>query len=354
MLTTINGYKSTVSSDGYLEEQPAIARRSEIPEAGAACLRYLKEEELSLWDALVEASPEGSVFCRSWWLRACAEDIRVLGYFCGRNLVAGIPLYNVRRFGLSFCIMPKLTQTWGVVIEPLSGKRVSVASREMEILRVFAQHLAHEKMFYQHFHPGRSNWLPFYWNGFKQSTSFTYALDGLDRPDQIWGGMGQNIRTKIRKAQKCGLTFAPCTVDSLFDLIVRIFKKQGKNAPFSRDTLVRLYSAAKGNHAGECFAAIDTEGRVHASTFLVWDRKRTYNLAGGPDPDFRADGSQSFLAWHSIQYAAERSAVFDFAGSTLEPVESFVRAFGATQIAFNRILKFPAPIRMYLDFAGKL
>ena len=44
-------------------------------------LRYLSGNEYRQWDELVEASPQGSLFCRSWWLKVAAPDIRVLGYF---------------------------------------------------------------------------------------------------------------------------------------------------------------------------------------------------------------------------------------------------------------------------------
>jgi hypothetical protein len=109
-------------------------------EPGTA-LRYIKEDEFPAWDALVEASPQGSLFCLSWWLKAIGEDIGVLGYFDKKRLVAGIPLYFDEWFGVKPCAMPKLTQTWGVVIEPLIGKPVNRASREMHILKLFAQEL---------------------------------------------------------------------------------------------------------------------------------------------------------------------------------------------------------------------
>src|SRR5512133_1127229 len=85
-------------------------------------LRYLLPEEYPRWDELVEASPQGTVLCRSWWLKAASSDIRVLGYFNGGHLVAGIPLHFERRFGVRICRMPKLVHTWGVVMEPPVGK----------------------------------------------------------------------------------------------------------------------------------------------------------------------------------------------------------------------------------------
>ena len=46
-------------------------------------LRYLEPSEYDLWDELVDVSPQGSVFCRSWWLSAVG-DVRVLDGFDAR------------------------------------------------------------------------------------------------------------------------------------------------------------------------------------------------------------------------------------------------------------------------------
>src|SRR5215468_294246 len=80
-------------------------------------LRYLEPSEYPLWDALVDVSPQGSVFGRSWWL-STVGDVRVLACFSGGQVVAGIPLYFERHFGISVCTMPKLTHTWGIVMRP--------------------------------------------------------------------------------------------------------------------------------------------------------------------------------------------------------------------------------------------
>jgi len=332
------------------ETIPAEAERTALAEE----LRLLRDDELAEWDGLVDLSPQGSVFCRSWWLQACGGDIRVLGYFKGGKLIAGIPLFYQKRFQLRFCLMPKLTQVWGVVIEPLSGKLCNVHSRENEILAVFAKRLAGEFAFYQRFHPSQSNWLPFLWNGFQQTTGYSYFLDKLDHLDGIWAEMGQNTRTKIRKAEKSGLVVKPCSPATVMNTVEKIFRRQSLPVPFDLQTLSRLNDAAVERDAGGCWAAVDAEGNAHASTFLVFDQKRAYNLAGGPDPDFRSDGAQAFLTWNSIQRVAGRTEVFDFAGSMLEQVESSIRAFGAKQAPYNLVSHFPFVLRLGLHLLDKL
>ena len=164
-------------------------------------LRYLTDDEYTAWDDLVDVSPQGSVFSRSWWVKAV--NARVLGFFKSGRLIAGIPLYYERRMGIKICGLPKLTQTFGVVMEPLSGKRVNMMNREMEILGIFAKYLTKEKVFYQCFHPNSSNWLPFLWHRFRQTSRFTYVLDDLSNLDAIWDGIG--IRIAGRSAEGSNL-----------------------------------------------------------------------------------------------------------------------------------------------------
>ena len=47
-----------------------------------------------------------------------------------------------------------------------------------------------------------TNWLPFYWKGFKQNTLYTYVLDDLSNLEVVWNGFSGSVRTDIRKAKK--------------------------------------------------------------------------------------------------------------------------------------------------------
>jgi hypothetical protein len=317
-------------------------------------VRYLTPDEYSLWDKLVSASPQGTIFCRSWWLSAISGDVRLLGYFGDRHLIAGIPLYFEKRFGVDLCTIPPLTQTWGVMIEPLVGKEVSKASRELEILRAIASSLSEQSIFFQAFHPSFRNWLPLQWRGFKQTTRFTYVLDDLSSADAIWKGMRHQMRTEIRKAERLGLTITTCDIATVFRTGQELYRRRGVKQPFTLEYLRRIYAAARQHNAAECFAAQDRTGRIHAANLLVWDSKKSYYLAGARDSESFTTGAQALLIWHMIQFAATRTRAFDFEGSVLAGVERFFRGFGAKRIPYSLIMKFPLWLRLYLILIRKI
>lgn len=312
-------------------------------------IRQLASSEYHLWDDLIAGSRQASVFCRTWWLNAVCGNIQILGLFINGHLTAGMPLYFKRRWGFRICGMPLLTQTLGIVMEPLFGKRSSVSNRESEILSAFASVLARQSFFYQTFHPNIQNWLPFYWLGFRQTSRFTYIFEDLSNPNGIWETIGHRPRSEIRKAERQGIEISSCSVETLVDLEAKTFARQSLSLPHSPELLRRIYTAARANNAGECFAARDQQGRAHVAGFIVWDRNRAYYLVSGGDPELRTSGATSLMAWHLIKFAAERSDVFDFEGSMLQPVERLFRNFGATLVPYNLIFKFPfwVPLRRW-------
>jgi hypothetical protein len=331
--------------------KPALL--SVVPETKGTVLRFLSPQEYAQWDALVDISPQGSVFCRSWWIAAACGEIRILGYFENGSLIAGIPLYFRKRYGIPICTMPSLTHTWGVVIGPLAGKLTSVSSRQAEILSAFAERLADEPVFIQHFHSNLQNWVPFYWKGFKQTSKVTYVLEDLTDLDRIWDNMRENVRREIRKALKRNIRIEPCTWETSYDAMTATLARQGLPPSCPKAQYQKLCEAAQKNNAGQCFAAIDPEGRVHAAAFLVWDTHRAYYLTGGSNADLRNSGAMSLLLWHLIKTAAQTSTIFDFEGSMVQQIERFVRSFGARQVQIHRIAKLPRVLWVYWILTGK-
>lgn len=315
-------------------------------------LALLTAEELPLWDALLEESEQGSVFAKSWWLKAACGEARVLGYFEPGRLLAGMPLFYERRLGIRMCLMPKLTQTLGVAMRPLPGKQGVQQTRETEILDRFAERLAQEQVFLQSFHPLARNWLPFYWRGFTQTTYYTYVFNDLSSLSRLWEGMNRERRNNIRKAQRLGVTVKECGPETVYQAAQASFNRQNKQCPYELDYLCRLYAAAHARNAGVCMAATDACGRVHAAEFFVWDEKRGYRLAGGHDTALGSSGGAVLLVWTLIEFAATRTAVFDFEGSMHRPIEASFRSFGAQQVGYNRIVKMPRWMRIGLCAAG--
>jgi len=73
-------------------------------------VRKLETTEYDNWDKFVASSPQGTLFHKSYWLRASGRDFRIYGYFKGEELFAGLPLVcSVSRLGVKNASHPSLT-----------------------------------------------------------------------------------------------------------------------------------------------------------------------------------------------------------------------------------------------------
>lgn len=287
------------------------------------------------------------IFSRDWWLDAvCGDSWDVCVVERGGDIVASMPYQVKLSFGLTVLSQPPLTQTLGPWLKSFKGKYANRLKWEKDVFEELIRQLPRFSDFRQSWHFSQTNWLPFYWRGFKQTTRYTYRLEGLSDLDQIWSGFRENIRGDIRKAVgKHQLSvIRDGSPKELLDLQAKTFARQKREVPFSRSLVQGLWDSCAERGAAKIFLVKDDEDQCHAGLCLVWDEMSAYYLIGGGDPNLRSSGATSLGLWNAIQYASEVTKSFDFEGSMLEPVERFFRAFGATQTPYFSISKTPSLI----------
>lgn len=290
-------------------------------------------------------SVPGAIFSQRWWLDAVAPGSwdEVVVQRDG-ELVARLPYVVRKRVGLTYLAMPPLTQTLGPWIRPHSGKYATRLSEEFSLMTQLADALPRFDHFAQNFHHSITNWLPFYWQGFSQTTRYTYVIESLDDPDAIWSGFKKNIRTDVRKAEKQVAVRDDLGLDTFLDLNAKVFERQGIERRYSPELVERIDAVCGKRDCRRILFAEDAQGRLHAAAYLIWDDEAAYYLMGGSDPDLRASGATSFLMWEAIKFAATVTRSFDFEGSMLRSVERFFRAFGATQKGYFHVTKVNHPL----------
>lgn len=299
------------------------------------------------------------LFSQAWWLDAVAGDTHweVALVEVGGQIVASLPYVKRRRFGKVFLDQPTLTQTLGPWLRETGAKDANRLSRQKDLMQQLISALPSYDHFSQNWHHSQTNWLPFYWAGFSQTTRYTYRLSGLSDEKKLWSGLRENIRGDIRKAQS---RFAlqvrtDFGIDDFLQLNAQTFARQGIAPPNSPDVIKRLDDACDERQARRIFIAEDASGKRHAGVYLVWDKSSAYYLMGGGDPALRNSGATSLCMWEAIKFAATVSSSFDFEGSMIEPVERFFRAFGAEQTPYFSISHTPSRIlKTYYGLRGLL
>jgi tetratricopeptide (TPR) repeat protein len=288
----------------------------------------------------ITASPQGSIFCRPWWLEAVAPgQWDYLVEYKGDNIAAMMPLVWQVNKGQRVIGLPPLTQTLGILFPEFTCKYVKMLSRQTDLMRKLIDRLPPFSMFVQNFNYNLTNWLPFMWKGFSQTTRYTYVMDDLTDLDLVFKGFRENIKTDIRKAEKQVEIVTGQDLEAFLDLNELTFKRQGRQLPYPRDFVTRLDRELGARGARRMFFARDEKDRLHAAVYLVWDSNAAYYLMSGADPELRKSGATSLLLWEAIRFASTVTRVFDFEGSVMEPIERFFRAFGGKQMPYFQITK---------------
>ncbi|MFN2567920.1 MAG: GNAT family N-acetyltransferase [Gemmatimonadaceae bacterium] len=293
-----------------------------------------------------------ALFDEPWWLTAVAPgQWGAVEIERGGQVVARLPYVIRRRLGVTALTMPPLTPRLGPWLAPSNAKPANQLAHQKDLMTELIQGLPPHHYFLQHFHYAITNWLPFHWQGFEQTTRYTYVLDNLSDLENVWAGLLVNIRTDIRKAQKQVQVRTDLDLDRFLEISSLTFARQGEASPYSRALVERVDAACAARGVRRMFFAEDAQGRIHAAIYLVWDSQSAYYLLGGGDPALRNSGATSLVLWEAINFAATVTQRFDFEGSMLEPVERFFRAFGARQVPYFRVTR--AGRLMRLALAGR-
>ena len=285
------------------------------------------------------------IFSRDWWLDAVCDNAAWDASVVEQAGSVGVMPYCISKRGVfRLLTQPKLTQTLGPWFRLSTAKYAKALAQQKDVMEALIDQLPQFDHFSQNWHYTQTNWLPFHWRGFKQTTYYTYVLPDLRDETNLWSGLLENIRREIRKASNRYNLYVTNDVNiSDFLALNRMtFSRQGKTATYSESLVRRLDAVCAARACRRILVAKDAEGRIHAGTYIVWDENSAYYLMGGADPQLRNSGAGSLCMWEAIKHAATVTKQFNFEGSMIEAIERFFRAFGAIQVPYFNLTKTPS------------
>ena len=283
---------------------------------------------------------------KDWWLDAVAgeDSWESIVIQRGENFQAALPYVKFKKKGFSYVGMPHLTQYLGPWFNDTGATEDKRLSREKELCNEIINKLPKCSCFEQNFNVEISNWLPWYWKNYRQTTRYTYQLDLSLGGNRLWGDLSGNIRREINKAKnRYSLKVKEGSIKDFIYLYEKTFERQAMSLPYTKDFLNNFDKKCLKQKSRKILIAKDAESKIHSAIYLVWGKNITYYLMGGSDPKLRNSGSMSLLMWEAIKFSMEESQIFDFEGSMLEPIEKYFRAFGAKQVPYFAVKKVTNP-----------
>lgn len=276
------------------------------------------------------------IFSQAWWLDNVAGEDNWDVCLVEQNgeVLASMPFVIKRKFGLTLLTHPPLTQNLGPWIKPSTVKYSKKLSQQKDYMGALIDQLPQYHYFDQSWHYSNTNWLPFYWRGFKQTTKYTYIIDDLTDLEKVYSDFEHSKRKNINKSEKLIKIVYDISAEEFYENHTRTLAKQGSKISYSFELFKRIYDAGYKQNQAKTIAAFDDNDNLHSALFVIWDRLSAYDLISTIDPDFRTYGAASVLIKEIIKYTSQFVNKFDFEGSMIEPVERSFRQFGATQIPY--------------------
>mgnify|MGYP003322173684 FL=1 len=150
--------------------------------------------------------------------------------------------------------MPPFTQSLGILFPPGEGKYAEILTRNTNTMSELISKIPSYSYFRQRLHPSLTNWMPFYWSGYSQSTRYTYIIEDLQDMDNVWKELRSNIRQEIRKATKSIVINQKEDFVALKYCIKSTYGRQEKTG-FDFRTLERIFMTCSKLNCGKIFLA---------------------------------------------------------------------------------------------------
>lgn len=283
------------------------------------------------------------LFSKGWWMDAvCPNDWDVILIEENGEIRASLPYYLQQYSDVKEIRKATLSQTNGIwMCYPQDQKYEKKLTYEKKVMNSVIDKIEQLdiKKYQQYFHYSVTNWLPFFWRGYSQTTRYTYVIHNTSNLDEVYQNFNTNIRKNIRKAERSLQVYEGLGIDEFYHLNKLTFERQDLEIPYSFEMVSRIDETCDQRNARKIYYCTDKQRQIHAAAYFVWDDETVYYLMSGSNPDYRNNQSLTLLIYEGIKLASRLNRKFDFEGSMKQNIEQFFRQFGARQMPYHNIYK---------------
>ena len=283
------------------------------------------------------------LFLQHWWMEAVCGDKPWDVLLAERegSVLAAMPCLVRHRMGMRYAIQPQLTPYSGPVFLYPSGMRPErKASFEHRAAKMLIEQLRDMRLgyFQQNFSPDVTDWLPFHWAGYGQSTRYTYIIPDISDLDKVFAAFDPDQRQKnIRKLLPHVRLVEDTSPEQLAAWHERYWRSKGKRDVLPQSLMTRVARMAMARGNGLILTLAHEDGTPLVSRFLAYDSRCAHSLFSAQNPDRRIPNASDALVWLALQRLQGRTQAYDFEGSMEPSIEHYYRSFGARQVPYFSI-----------------
>jgi Acetyltransferase (GNAT) domain len=309
------------------------------------------EIEPNVWDAFVEYSEQGNVYQMHTYLTHVMPSWQVIMVKDGTEIVAAFPFAMRAKYGLKYALQPYFSQYMGILFAQKSDNTYKNLEFQKKAIQLIHEAIPKEiSLLKYNFAPEFTYDLPLLWQGWKQETLHTYWADVSNGYPAFMAACASHVRREAKKAQQSGIEVR---VEVNPELVLDILKRAKPESiqSFSKhdfDALcqnVRHYAPLQKSC---CFIAYEAEKPIAGIIYFFHGKKMIY-YQGSTLPEYKNSGAMTLIITESVRLFGEKYSILDFDGSMIEPIERFLRGFGAYPVRYSRFTlnKLPWPVRVW-------
>jgi Acetyltransferase (GNAT) domain len=286
---------------------------------------------------LCESEPNIPIFIQNGWLDAvCTEGGLSWDVAVSRDknskIVAALVYVLRKKWGIDIITVPHLTKFTGIWQAPLPhSMHYENNNEEHNRIKDIISQLPHFHRLTLNLNTNLSDWSPFYWAGFSQTTRYVQVLESGENKETLHKNLNRNTKRNIKKAEEHFTVEVRDDFKDFIKLNNTVFERQQKENVTPLSIWQNLDAFLLEKQQRRIYFSMDKNGVSHGTFYMVWDNQYAYALANGLTETGRTYGAMSQLTWQAIQDAADMGLPFNFLGSMMPSVEVFNRGFNTVK-----------------------
>lgn len=252
-----------------------------------------------------------------------------------------MPFLYGYKLGLKYILQPQLTPWCGPWINP----QLDFADRQTALGNLALQLRNQRSMIcMQCFPPEATDWQPFRWEGFRQTTRYTYRFPSLADPDALYRSSARLRRRYDKEVEAACLVDEHLSLDDFVPFHIDYYCRRGERDWIPEALIRNVVSESLSRKQGLLWGLRRrSDGALMAAWFVAYDRQCAWSLLlaiGSEAPH----GSMSYLIWQMLRRLSSLTQSFDFEGGMDANLAFFYSSFGTVQTPYHCIYKTRWPV----------
>ncbi len=297
-----------------------------------------------IYRSLCETHKEIPLFMQAWWLDAASKENWDVIFAKIHDEIVGFFVYSFqKKLGKNIITNLPLTQFSGpFIFYPKDLNQSDIHSFENKVYTNLIEQLASKNIDFIEIncHHSFKNHQQFFWNGYKQTTKYTYILENISDREALLKEMSYSQRGKRIKKAKDDFYFSlELSAEDFYDFYKENLKRKEKTIFYSRDYFLKLYHAIKERNQGQIISIYNKENELLAALWNIWDSEYAYNMIITSDQNKKCSESTTLLIWETLNFLKGKTKHYDFEGSMIKGVALTNQSYGATAVPYHCISK---------------